>query len=154
MHRSKTVLGAPRRCGRVTYRAAGQHIFPVSFEDTITRGSFRRQTANVQASLAGRYATALFELASDAKAIERLKQALPGVVKALGESADLHALTTNPFLSRDDAKSAIAAVAKSMKLDALTTNFLGVLAQNRRLAEIGNRRPRVFTRLPQRIAAK
>ncbi|HEV7233903.1 MAG TPA: ATP synthase F1 subunit delta, partial [Sphingorhabdus sp.] len=38
-------------------------------------------------------------------------------------------------LTRADGTKAIAAVAESMKLDALTTKTLGVLAQNRRLAE-------------------
>ena len=95
-------------------------------------------TANVQASLAGRYATALFELASDANAVTTVEASLAGVVKALGESDDLRALTTSPILSRADAKSAIAAVATSMKLDALTAKTLGVLAENRRLGEISN----------------
>ncbi|MEP7348747.1 MAG: F0F1 ATP synthase subunit delta [Sphingorhabdus sp.] len=95
-------------------------------------------TANVQASLAGRYATALFELANESKAINAVEASLASVNEALGESADLRALTTSPILSRSDAKSAIAAVAKSMKLDALTTKTLGVLAENRRLSEIGN----------------
>lgn len=92
--------------------------------------------ANVQASLAGRYATALFELASDAKAIETVEASLASVVQALGESADLRALTSSPILSRNDAKLAIAAVATSMKLDALTSKTLGVLAENRRLGEV------------------
>ena len=92
-------------------------------------------TANVQASLAGRYATALFELASDANSIAAVEASLASIVKALGESADLRALTTSPILSRADAQSAISAVAKSLNLDALTTKTLGVLAQNRRLSE-------------------
>ena len=92
-------------------------------------------SANVQASLAGRYATALFELASDANAIAAVETSLASVVAALGESADLRALTSSPILSRADAKSAIAAVAKSMKLDGLTAKTLGVLAENRRLGE-------------------
>lgn len=91
--------------------------------------------ANIQASLAGRYATALFELARDAKAIDKVETSLGAISKALGESADLKALTTNPVLSRDAAKNAVAAVAKAMKLDPLTTKMLGVLADNRRLAE-------------------
>ena len=92
-------------------------------------------TANVQASLAGRYATALFELASDANSIAAVEASLASIVKALGESADLRALTTSPILSRADAQSAISAVAKSMNVDLLTTKTLGVLAQNRRLGE-------------------
>lgn len=91
--------------------------------------------ANVQASLSGRYATALFELARDAKAIERVESSLVNVQKALGESGDFAALTTNASISRDAAKKAVAAIAKTMKLDPLTTKTLGVLAENRRLAE-------------------
>ena len=120
------------------YRAAGQHIFSSLFKDNISVDHSGGTTANVQASLAGRYATALFELASDAKAIGAVEASLTTVMKALGESDDLRALTTSPILSRTDAKSAISAVAKSMKLDALTTKTLGVLAENRRLDEISN----------------
>ena len=92
-------------------------------------------SANIQASLAGRYATALFELARDTKAIDVVESSMRAVARAVGESADLKALTSNPVLSRNDAKNAIAAVAKAMKLDALTTKTLGVLAENRRLSE-------------------
>jgi ATP synthase F1 delta subunit len=92
-------------------------------------------SANIQASLAGRYATALFELARDSKAIDAVEKSMSAVAKAVGESADLKALTTNPVLTRTDAKKAIAAVAKAMKLDPLSAKTLGVLADNRRLGE-------------------
>ncbi len=91
--------------------------------------------ANVQASLAGRYATALFALAQETKAVSQVEASLGKLLSALGESADLRALTINPVVTRDQAKSAIAAVAKSMKLDTLTSKTLGVLAENRRLGE-------------------
>ena len=92
-------------------------------------------SANIQASLSGRYATALFELARDAKAIDAVEKSMRAIAQAVSESADLKALTSNPVLSRSDAKKAIAAVAKAMKLDALTAKTLGVLADNRRLNE-------------------
>ena len=92
-------------------------------------------SANIQASLAGRYATALFELARDAGSIDAVETSLKSLAQAIGESDDLRALTSSPVLTRDDAKKAIAAVANSMKLDTLTTKTLGVLAQNRRLGE-------------------
>ena len=92
-------------------------------------------SANIQASLSGRYATALFELARDANSINAVEKSLTSVAKAVNESADLKSLTTNPVLTRTDAKKAIAAVAKAMKLDVLTTKTLGVLADNRRLSE-------------------
>jgi F-type H+-transporting ATPase subunit delta len=92
-------------------------------------------SGGISASLAGRYATALFALASEQKSVSVVEASLAKVSAALAESADLKALTANPVLSRDAAKSAIAAVAKSLKLDALTANAWGVLAQNRRLSE-------------------
>ena len=92
-------------------------------------------SANVQASLAGRYATALFELARDERAIDTVEKSMRAIAQAVSESADLKALTTNPVLSREDATKAITAVARAMKLDALTTKTLGVLAHNRRLNE-------------------
>ena len=51
-------------------------------------------------------------------------------------SADFKALTTSPLIGRTDAGKGVAAAAKALKLDDTTTRFLGVLAQNRRLAEL------------------
>jgi F-type H+-transporting ATPase subunit delta len=94
--------------------------------------------ANVQASLAGRYATALFELARESKAVAKVEASLASVQKALSDSADFASLTTNASVSRDAAKRAVAGIAKAMKLDPLTAKTLGVLADNRRLAETGS----------------
>lgn len=93
--------------------------------------------ANVQASLAGRYASALFDLARESKAVETVEASLAKVQAALKESSDFAALTTNASVSRDAAKAVVAGIAKALKLDALTAKTLGVLADNRRLPEIG-----------------
>ncbi len=87
--------------------------------------------------LAGRYATALFDLASDAKAIDEVADSINKIKQALTDVADVRALTTNPMISRTQGAKAIAAVAGQLGLDSLTTRFLGVLAANRRLGEIG-----------------
>jgi len=92
--------------------------------------------ANITAGLAGRYASALFDLARDAKTIEAVESSLTAVSVALAESADLTALVTSPLVSRSNGAKTIAAVAAAMKLDGLTTRFLGVLANNRRLADL------------------
>ena len=94
-------------------------------------------SGGIQASLAGRYATALFSLALEKKSIDDVGASLSSLGKALSESDALQALTTNPLVSRSDATKSVAAVAKAMKLDAITTKFLGVLAQNRRLGQLG-----------------
>lgn len=93
-------------------------------------------SGGIQASLGGRYATALFELARDAKALDSVAKSLDAVKAALADSADFKALTTSPLIARADAKKAVAASAKALKLDATTANFLGVLSDNRRLGEL------------------
>jgi F-type H+-transporting ATPase subunit delta len=93
-------------------------------------------SGGIQASLAGRYATALFELARDEKQLEAVGASLTAVRGALRDSDDLKALTTSPLIGREDAVRGIAAAAGAMQLDPITSNFLGVLAQNRRLGQL------------------
>ena len=92
-------------------------------------------SGGIQASLAGRYATALFELARDSGRIEAVEASLSTLKAALAESQDLRDLISSPLLSRTDAAKGVAGVAKALQLDPLTVNFLGVLATNRRLAK-------------------
>ena len=91
-------------------------------------------SGGIQASLAGRYALALFELARDSKQLDSVGQSLAAVKAALEQSPDFKALTTSPLVGRDAAAAAVKAVSESLKIDRLTQNFLGVLAENRRLA--------------------
>ncbi len=91
---------------------------------------------NITAGLAGRYASALFDLARESNAIDSVQASLAALRQGLADSADLAALVASPVVSRTDAANAVAAVAKAMKLDSLTTSFLGVLAENRRLADL------------------
>lgn len=93
-------------------------------------------SGGIQASLPGRYATALFELAREAKAIDKVETSLTTVRAALDQSADFKSLTTSPLIARGAATKAVTAVAKKLKLDDTTTKFLGVLADNRRLAQL------------------
>ncbi|SFR85918.1 F0F1 ATP synthase subunit delta [Sphingomonas jatrophae] len=90
----------------------------------------------IQASLGGRYALALFELARDERQLEAVGASLATLKRALTESDDLRTVTTNPLLPRADAGRAIAAAAGELGLDPTTTKFLGVLAANRRLIQL------------------
>lgn len=94
-------------------------------------------SGGIQASLSGRYALALFELARDGKQLDSVAASLTNLKVALAESADFRALTTSPVISREAALKAVGALASSLKLDGLTTNFLNVLATNRRLGQLG-----------------
>ena len=94
-------------------------------------------SGGIQASLAGRYATALFQLARDERQLEAVGDSLASLKQALADSDDLRELTTSPLTRRDDALKGVAGLAAAMKLDPVTANFLGVLAQNRRLNQLG-----------------
>ncbi len=93
-------------------------------------------SGGIQASLAGRYATALFELARDERQLDAVSASLATVKASIAESDELRRLIASPLIGRDEARRAIAAVVPAMGLDPLTGNFLGVLAQNRRLGQI------------------
>ena len=93
-------------------------------------------SGGIQASLSGRYALALFELAEERKQLEAVGASLAAVKRALAESDDLRTLTTSPLIGRDEAIRAVAAAAGAMSLDPITSNFLGVLARNRRLSQL------------------
>ena len=94
-------------------------------------------SGGIQASLAGRYATALFELARDERQLETVGASLAALRDALRDSPELQELTTSPLINRDQALQAIRATSEAMRLDPLTANFLGVLANNRRLGQLG-----------------
>jgi F-type H+-transporting ATPase subunit delta len=93
-------------------------------------------SGGIQASLSGRYAVALFDLARDAQSLDTVADSLRALKAALAESPDFKALINSPVLSRDASGKTIAAVASAIGTDALTTKFLGVLAQNRRLSQL------------------
>ncbi|WP_445192182.1 F0F1 ATP synthase subunit delta [Sphingomonas sp. Tas61C01] len=93
-------------------------------------------SGGIQASLGGRYALALFELARESKSIDAVEASLATVRDALAQSPDFKTLTTSPLVSRTDAAKAVSASADSLGIDPTTRNFLGVLAQNRRLGDL------------------
>jgi len=94
------------------------------------------QSGGIQASLSGRYATALFELARDAKQIDTVSASLGKLKATLSESDDFRRLVTSPLVSREDAVRAIDATSTTLTLDDLTKKFVGVLATNRRLGQL------------------
>ena len=93
-------------------------------------------SGGIVAGLSGRYATALFDLAQEARTLDAVSASLATLRRALAESADLRTLTTSPRLDRKSAAAGIAGVAATLGLDKLTSDFLGVLAANRRLSSL------------------
>ncbi len=93
-------------------------------------------SGGIRASLAGRYASALFDLARDQRQIESVGKSLDALSQALIDSRDFAELIGSPLVSRDAAAQAFASLAPQFALDPVTTNFLGVLARNGRKNEL------------------
>jgi F-type H+-transporting ATPase subunit delta len=93
-------------------------------------------SGGIKASLQGRYASALFDLASENGSVSAVENDLDNLGQALRESDELAALIRNPQISREAAAKAIEAVAGVLGTSPLTKNFLGVLAGNRRLSAL------------------
>ena len=93
-------------------------------------------SAGITASLQGRYASALFDLASEKGFVTVVEGDLDALGQAVVASPELGSLIRSPKVSSADATKAIAAVAQVMGLSEVTTRFLGVLAQNGRLSAL------------------
>jgi F-type H+-transporting ATPase subunit delta len=84
-------------------------------------------------ALAERYATALFEIADERRALDAVANDLRQLRAMLAASADLVRLVRSPILSRPDQARAVEAIAQRAELSPLVRDFLAVVARNRRL---------------------
>jgi len=83
--------------------------------------------------MAGRYATALFDLALDANAIEAVKADLDRFDALVAESADLNRLVRSPVFSAEEQVQALSVVLDRVGISGLAANFFKLVAANRRL---------------------
>ena len=84
----------------------------------------------------GRYASALFELASEEKATEEVGRQLGAFGAAIDQSEDLKRLVRSPVFSSEDQVAALSGVAGELGLSGTTLNFLKLAAKNRRLSAL------------------
>ena len=89
-------------------------------------------------SLAGRYATALNELALESKSVDTVAGDLKRIKDLLLGSDDLRRLVRSPVFSREEQGAAMGAVLDRLGVSALTRNFVGLVAQKRRLFVLGD----------------
>lgn len=83
--------------------------------------------------MAGRYATALFELAREEKKLDAVKADLDRFDALINENPDLERLVRSPVFSADEQGKALAAILKKAGIAGITANFLNVIVGNRRL---------------------
>jgi F-type H+-transporting ATPase subunit delta len=83
--------------------------------------------------LAGRYASALYDLADEHEALDAVAADLSTLRGLIGESADLARLVRSPVIGREDQTKGIQAVLAAAGAHELTSKFVCTVAMNRRL---------------------
>lgn len=120
-------------------------------------GGFRKRTGRTLkladdskvSNVGGRYAQALFDLASDEKQVAAVEADMRSLRTALAESRDFRVLVASPKFSSEQKGAALTAIAAKAKFNATTRKFLGLLAANGRASVL----PSVITSF-QALAAK
>lgn len=108
------------------------------------------EPASISAGIAGRYATAVFELAKEAKGLGALEADVAALGQALKESAELREVIASPVVSREAQGRALAALAGKMGLSGTVANTLALMAGNRRLFVL----PQLLAALGDMIASE
>ncbi|WP_349368661.1 F0F1 ATP synthase subunit delta [Salinarimonas sp.] len=83
--------------------------------------------------VAGRYASALFELAQEQKSVDAVEADLVRIEALAAESADLRRLLESPVYTADEQKAAMGAVLDKAGIGGLAANFTRLVASKRRL---------------------
>ena len=87
----------------------------------------------IVSGMAGRYATALFDLARETNAIDAVKDDLGRFIGLVAESPDLTRLVRSPVFSADEQLQALSAVLERAEIGGLAAKFLKLVTTNRRL---------------------
>ena len=88
--------------------------------------------ANSQ-SLAGRYASALYELADKDRVTDAIAEDLVKFRQLILESEDLNRLIRSPVISRSDQNNGLMAILVNANAKPLTKKFIGAVVMNRRI---------------------
>ena len=88
------------------------------------------------AGLAGRYATALYELAHDSGALDQVAGDLAAVKAMFAGSAEARHLIASPLIPRRQQARAMAEIVAKAQIGDIARRFVGVVANNRRLAQL------------------
>jgi F-type H+-transporting ATPase subunit delta len=106
------------------------------------------EPASISTGIAARYATAIFELAKEDNALDKLESDIADLDAAQGSSEAFRNFIASPIYSRDAQGRAITEIAGKMELSAMLTNTLALMASKRRLFVL----PQLLTALRARLA--
>lgn len=89
----------------------------------------------------GRYASTLFELASEAKAIDAIEKDANALLQAFNVSPELLSALKSPLHAASEKIAVLNAIGKKLKTSKVVLNFMSVVANNSRAGEL----PLMFT---------
>jgi F-type H+-transporting ATPase subunit delta len=87
----------------------------------------------ITSGMAGRYATALFELALEQRAVDAVRADLDRFDVLVSESDDLNRLVRSPVFGADEQARALSGVLDKAGIGGVAANFLKLVTRNRRL---------------------
>ena len=87
----------------------------------------------ITSGMAGRYATALFELALENKAVDKVKKDLEQFDDLVADDPNLSRLVRSPVFGADEQLRALSAILDKAGIKGMAANFLRVITTNRRL---------------------
>jgi F-type H+-transporting ATPase subunit delta len=91
-----------------------------------------------ETGIAGRYATAVFELAQDANAISAVEQDFANLKQLIAENPDFAQLVRSPIYGAEEQGKAMKAILEKIGASRLGTQFVLLLAAKRRLFYLGD----------------
>ncbi len=91
------------------------------------------QVDNIVTGMAGRYASALFDLAREQKSIDSVASDLKSFDAMIAASPDLERLVRSPVFTAEEQTRALGAVLGKAGITGLSANFLKLVATKRRL---------------------
>ena len=89
--------------------------------------------APIVSGMAGRYATALFELVLEERALDQVQKDLETFDALVAGNPDLERLVRSPVFTADEQAKALVAILQKVNIGGLAANFLKIVASNRRL---------------------
>ncbi len=93
---------------------------------------------SIVAGIAGRYATAVFDLAVEDGALDAVAADFETLGELLVSHDDLRGVVRSPLISREDQGRALEAVLEKAGAHALTRKFIALVAEKRRLFSLGD----------------
>ena len=88
--------------------------------------------------IANRYASALYELATESKNVDAVLKDLEFLQKGMKENKDFKLLVKSPLIASDEKQKIMEKILSKQLSDKLTTNFLKIISNNKRFDHLSS----------------